>query len=132
MPEEQELIRMVEESRLWIKFSRCPIGKHRGERWEKLNNRMFNKPAVLVDIKYMWSTELSPLQIANDTFPDWTSKDIMELCLYFYKSEVIFGMLLTYSHKDGSFTTFRPYSVSSAKYYEVCKASGVHVYISAR
>ena len=117
-----------------IKFSRCPIGRHEGERWTKLEKVDTSKPVYLFKIRYEWAKDFwrytnqlpSNEYIGNakeDTFSDFTYEEWKQLICTFYNTEDVFGMVLYFSqeHPEGRlFTTFRAYDVRKAAYYERC------------
>ena len=115
-----------------IKFSRCPIGRHRGERWEKLEKVDTSKPVVLSRRGYMWSSSLwrawkeqsvgkgEGFLVRKDTFSDFTFEDWKQLMCTFYNTEDVYGIILYFRQGDYEFTTFRAYDVRKAAYYERC------------
>lgn len=110
------------QGKYFIRFGPCPIEKHKGETWEKLQDRDLSKPAFLEDIAYIWSSDMSIPDIRNDTFQDFEMTDWEDLMAVYNKGEKkVFGMLLYLTHPDGDFTTFRTYKVSSARHYENMK-----------
>lgn len=100
-----------------IKFSKCPIGKHKGELWDKLKGRALTEPAMLIGIQQCFSDEIPDDEVKADTFHDWTQDDLQELCLLFYRSRVINAIVLTFDHPDGYFTTIRQYTKNKYDYY---------------
>lgn len=126
----------------YIKFMRCPIEFHRGERWKKLFLIDPGEPFTLVDITFAWSDdfftkgvcfpifgdgviymdgEVVEFNAKNDTFPDMTLEYWRELMNYWYEDNNIFGIVLLFQQKRGTedvwFTTFRSYSARTAKHY---------------
>jgi hypothetical protein len=99
-----------------IKFGTCPIEKHKGEIWPKLQNRDLTKLATLVNFKYMWDNEVPLADIRKDTFPDFTLDDFRDLMQKFYGGPV-FGILLEFNHPNGPFTTFRAYDWKKSNWY---------------
>lgn len=99
-----------------IRFGTCPIEKHKGEIWSKLIRRDLTKDAVLIDLKYLWDNEMTLEDIKNDTFFDFGYDDWRNLMHKFYGGPV-FGILLTFDHPDGRFTTFRAYDWSKSIWY---------------
>jgi hypothetical protein len=101
-----------------IRFGTCPLddNSHKGEIWAKLQRRDLTKDAVLVDIKYLWDNEMSIEEIRNDTFSDFTYEDWRLLMQKFYGGPV-FGILLTFDHPNGKFTTFRAYDWKKSNWY---------------
>ena len=108
------------EPRHEIKFSFCPLEKHGGELWEKLQGRYIDEPCEIVDINYQWSDEIQMGWWRKDTFSDFTQDDVKALIAKFNKGlEKVPGILLTLDHIDGEFTTFRTWTVDKDKYYQV-------------
>ena len=102
-----------------IKFSFCPIDKHKGEMWQKLQDRDLNESCEIIDIKYQWSNEFKMDWWRKDTFKDFIIVDVEELIMKFNNNlDKVPGMMLTLEHIDGDFTTFRTWTVSKDKYYQ--------------
>lgn len=102
-----------------IKFSFCPIEKHKGELWEKLQDRELDEPCEIVDITYEWSDRLALGWWREDTFKDFTWDDIHELKVKFNQGVInVPGIVLTLDHMDGEFTTFRTWTASKDNYYQ--------------
>lgn len=118
-----------------ISFCRCPVGRHKGDRWEKLSRIDASRPVVLRAIEYMWSDvfyrrecsttgmlegveqDLLGHTAKTDTFQDITRAEWTEIIRYFYKLDEVFGMVL-YLEQDGKvITTFRVYKPDTVRYY---------------
>lgn len=129
---------LVRRQKHYIKFRRNNYGKHKGRYWSKLVKydkdgkpewtRELMPPALLTFVKPMWSDELTLEQIQEDTFPDWTENDWTKWIKHNYGRDKIFGLLLYFSHIDGEFTTFRPYSVRTHNYWESLLRKEVHIH----
>lgn len=52
--------------------------------------------AKLIERKYRWSDELTPDEIKNDTFSDWTRLQFDDLMFRFYENRRVFGFWLTF------------------------------------
>lgn len=59
------------------------------------NNTAIGK-AKLIERKYRWSDELTPDEIKNDTFSDWTRLQFDDLMFRFYDNRRVFGFWLTF------------------------------------
>ena len=103
-----------------IKFSRCPIGRHKGERWEKLAKVDTSKPVVLYRVEYLWSSVFWGVCGREDTFCDFSSEDWVKLLEKFYNTDEVFGIVLYFRQDGKSISTFRAYDVRKAAYYERC------------
>ena len=119
-----------------IKFSRCPIGRHKGERWEKLAKVDTSKPVKLAFVDYMWSDEFwnagvvcncgvrEGFLVRLDTFADFSRDEWEQLLQHFYNAKRVFGILLSFDQGDEKrnqrVTTFRAYDVRKASYYGRC------------
>jgi len=129
-----------------IKFSRCPVGDHIGERWDKIGNIDTSKPVVLRGVRTAWNydffeegvefTEVDGhdliFDVSDDTFQYFDERDWIDLMKLFYGREDVFGLVLLFSqpcepfHDDEFdveysheyFTTFRAYEVRKHTYYE--------------
>lgn len=102
-----------------IRFSFCPIEKHKGEMWEKLQDRDLNEPCEIIDIHYEWSDNLAIGFWRSDTFSDFTWDDVHELMAKFNRGVTnVPGLVLTFDHIDGEFTTFRTWTPSKDNYYQ--------------
>ena len=138
-----------------IKFGRCPVGQHKGRRWEKLGYIDTEKPVVLRGVRTAWNYEFFEegvefmeidghdliFDVGEDTFTHFDERDWIGLMQFFYGREDVFGLVLLfsqeckpfhdeeydveYSHKY--FTTFRAYEVRKHNYYE--KSVGMEFYI---
>ena len=123
----------------YIKFSRCPIEPHKGERWEKLEKVDTSQPVVLVDYCVcdsidFWHGEISffnqELEIIvdrhnntsfngpNDTFKDLKSTNWVSLCKEVWGIDWVSGIALLFKQGDYLFTTFRAYTVEKHKFYK--------------
>ena len=112
-----------------LKFSKCPIGAHKGENWQKLSIVQKDDVWILNDILYTWSDELNIGFIRLDTFHDWTHEDWRALMKKFYGMERVFGMVLFFKRVKPSgeeisgapeITTFRAYHPWMARKFERC------------
>ncbi len=102
-----------------IRFSFCPIDKHKGEMWEKIKDRDLDEPCEIVDISYEWVDSLAIGFWRSDTFSDFTWDDVHKLMAMFNKGITnVPGIILTLDHIDGEFTTFRTWSPSKDNYYQ--------------
>jgi len=101
-----------------IKFSFCPIDKHKGELWEKLQDRDLDEPCEIIDIDLEYSDNILLGWWRKDTFDDFTKDDINQLIAKFNNGLTnVPGILLTFDHMDGEFTTFRTWSARKVQYY---------------
>lgn len=100
-----------------IKFSKCPIEPHKGERWEKLEKVDTSKPVVLDDILFSWSSDFWKAGGPSDTFLDWKQSDWEELVRVFYGMTFVYGLVLYFKQGDYYFTTFRAYDYRKHNYY---------------
>ena len=101
-----------------IKFSRCPIGKHRGERWPKLSRIDVGKPVTLIGVDLLYSI-VSKEFIESDTFTDFTIDDWNELLTTFYGFRPVL-LKLIYQQGNTTITTARAYEWRKHKYYLDC------------
>ena len=120
----------------YIKFGRCPIEPHKGERWEKLEKVDTSKPVVLLDYclrdsRRFWLGYVdfdtcgigvnidhhSGYDGANDTFRDLSYDEWCELMEYYYSLRCVMGLALLFKQGDYLFTTFRAYTVDDHKFY---------------
>lgn len=104
-----------------LTFSPCPIPKHRGELWEKLDGVDVNVDRfILTDLSFSWSDYISEEMIRADTFSDFTLEDWREIMKLFYHFENIFGMMLTFqcvADETMEITTFRLYRPQTHQWY---------------
>lgn len=113
-----------------IKFSNCPIDKHKGEIWTKLEDLNLDEPCEIVDITYEWSDNLPMGFWKDDTFQDFDRSDIRKLMATFNQGlENVPGIILTLDHMGGEFTTFRTWTVSKDHYYQNLWADGKRLII---
>jgi len=98
-----------------IKFSKCPIAKHKGERWPKLGRIDVSKPITLTGVTICYSFVTDEF-IKNDTFPDFTIDDWNELMRKFYGFCPVL-LILTFRQGDVEITTARAYVWRHHKYY---------------
>lgn len=101
-----------------IKFSRCPIAKHKGELWEKLNGKDLDESMRLLDVDYIRSLDVTPIDICADTFHDFDDGDWGELMQLFYGQINVLLIKLKFWHPQGIITTYRKYTWQKAKYYQ--------------
>lgn len=113
---------------LKIKFSKCPLGKHKGEYWEKLNGIPNGSIVSLISVSACINLPTDE-EIQKDTFSDWNIGDFIRLLKLFYGMEycVLLKLTFSYTHSDiekdsasiwiKKFTTFRAYEWRKHKYY---------------
>ncbi|MHA1285764.1 MAG: hypothetical protein ACTSPB_00045 [Candidatus Thorarchaeota archaeon] len=129
-----------------IKFGRCPVGVHCGERWEKLGRVVTSMPVVLRGVRTAWNYEFFEdgvmftdvdghdliFDVSDDTFKHFDEQDWINLMKFFYGREDVFGVVLLFSqpcdpymndeyeveYSHQYFTTFRAYDVRKHTYYE--------------
>jgi len=106
-----------------IKFSRCPIGKHRGERWPKLARIDVSKPIIL-DMMCIVKDPFDMGKLlefwASDMFPDTSLNDILSLMERFYGIEKPALIILYFTQGNVMITTARAYEWRKHKYYLDC------------
>lgn len=139
-----------------IKFTPCPVGRHKGERWSKLEKLDVSKPVRLIGVETAWNYEFfeegvrfkvdgsgtyNVFTVDDDTFENFDEQDWIDLMMLFYGRETVFGIVLLFSQdcepywdegleeefNDRWFTTFRAYDVRKHTYYE--KNIGEEFYI---
>jgi hypothetical protein len=101
----------------YIKFSRCPIEHHKGERWEKLGRVDKTKSLVLDSIETYAGNTLWLGHIQEDTFEDFTLQDWSLLLQKFYGFDDAALLKLIFKQGDIYLTTFRAYTWQKHKYY---------------
>jgi len=113
---------------LYIKFHRCKVGRHKGERWEKLEKVDVSKPATLHDVHFMHSDEFAvnghDISILNlhfdakgDTFTDITCEEWREIIRSIYGLPWVNGIVLIFRQGEYFFSTFRAYDVKKHRFY---------------
>ena len=100
-----------------IKFGKCPIGNHKGERWSKLEKLDTSKPVILKSVIPVSMGETILDFVRRDTFPDWSWDDWGKLMLKFYGLENPCLLILYFKQGDYEFTTARGYEWRKHKYY---------------
>lgn len=101
---------------LKIKFSKCPLGKHKGEYWEKLKKIDLKLPVKLERTEI---TKFVPTneEIKHDTFQDWDEHEWQDLMTKFYGTPQPVLFKLTFSQGSFIFTTFRGYTWQYHNHY---------------
>jgi hypothetical protein len=101
----------------YIKFSKCPVGAHKGTRWEKLDRVNKSNPLKLASVEVYTDSQLTQDEMQQDTFWDFTWVDWSLLLQKFYGFDEVALLKLLFRQGDVTITTFRAYTWQKHKYY---------------